>query len=107
MTCFKTHLASHAICPGDSALIVQALKDLKKPLMMVLWQNHDALDHGHDPAQDHFVGVAVGVSCFHLLDGGDVLVVRGVKVVQGLECFVERVKEAPQVLAALLGTSLH
>ena len=87
--------------------MVQALKDLKQPLTMVLWWSDDALDRVHDPAQDDFVGVTVGISSFHLLDGRDVLVVQGIKVVQGMECFVNRVQEAPQVLAALLGASLH
>ena len=87
--------------------MVQALKDLKQPLTTVLWQNDDALDPVHDPAQDDFAGVMVGISGFHLLDGRDVLVVQGVKVVQRTECFVDRVQEGPQVLAALLGISLH
>ena len=60
-----------------------------------------------NPAQDDFAGVAVGISGFHLLDGRDVLVVRGIKVVQRTEHFVDGVQEAPQVLAALLGISLH
>ena len=87
--------------------MAQALKDLEQPLMMVLWQSDDALDRVHNPAQDDFAGVAVGVSSFHLLDGRDVLAVRGVKVVQRTEHFVDRVQEAPQVLVALLGASLH
>ena len=53
------------------------------------------------------MGVAVSVPGIHLLDGRDVFVVLGVKGVQGTECFINRVQEAPQVLAALLGTSLH
>ena len=92
---------------GDSVLMVQALKDLKQPLMTVLWWSDDALDRVHDPAQDDFAGVAVGVSGFHLLDGRDVLAVRGIKVVQRTEHFIDRVQEVPQMLAALLGVSLH
>ena len=92
---------------GDSALMAQALKDLKQPLTMVLWWSDDTLDRVHDPSQDDFAGVTVGISGFHLLDGRDVLVVRGIKVVQRTECFIDRVQEALQVLAALLGTSLH
>ena len=87
--------------------MAQALKDLEQPLTAVLRQGDDALDHVHNPAQDDFVAVAVGVSGFHLLNGRDVLVARGVKVVQRTEHFVDRVQEAPQVLAALLGISLH
>ena len=87
--------------------MVQALKDFKQLLMMVLWWSDDTLDRVHDPAQDDVAGVAVVVSGFHLLDGRNVLAVRGVKVVQRTECFVDRVQEAPQVLAALLGISLH
>ena len=75
--------------------------------MAVLWQSDDALDRVHNPAQDDFAGVAVGISDLHLLNGRDVLAVWGVKVVQRMECFVDRVQEAPQVLAALLGISLH
>ena len=74
---------------------------------MVLWQSDDALDHVHNPAQDDFAGVAVGVSSFHLHDGRDVLALWGVKVVQRTEHFVDRVQEAPQVLAALLDVCLH
>ena len=92
---------------GDSSLVTQALKDLKQPLMTVLGQGDDALDCVHNSTQDDFVGVAVGVSGFCLLDGRDVLAVQGVKVVQRTEHFVDRVQEAPQVLAALLGVSLH
>ena len=92
---------------GDSASVAQTLKDLKQPFATVLWQGDDALDRIHDPAQDDFVGVAVGISGFHLLNGRDVLAVRGVRVVQRTECFVDRVQEAPQVLAALLGICLH
>ena len=87
--------------------MAQALNDLEQPLMTVLWWSDDALDRVHDPAQDDFAGVAVGVSSFHLLDGRDMPTVRGVKVVQRTEHFVDRVQEVPQVLAALLGTSLH
>ena len=92
---------------GDSVSMAQALKDLKQPLTTVLWQSDDVLDCVHDPAQEDFVGVAVGISSFHLLDGRDMLAVRGIKVVQGTEHFVDRVQEAPQVLAALLDISLH
>ena len=53
------------------------------------------------------MGVAVGVSGFHLIDGRDVLAVWGIKVVQRTEHFVDRVQEVLQVLAALLGASLH
>ena len=88
-------------------MVEQALKDLKQPLMTVLWWSDDALDRVHDPAQDDFAGVAVGISGFHLLDGRDVLAVRGVKVVQRMEHFVNGVQEALQVLAALLGTFLN
>ena len=87
--------------------MAQALKDLEQPLTTVLWWGDDALDRVHNPAQDDFAGVAVGISGFCLLEGRDVLAVRGVKVVQRTECFVNRVQEASQVLAALLGTSLH
>ena len=87
--------------------MAQALKDLKQPLTTVLWQSDDALDRVHNPAQDDFAGVAVGISGFHLLDGRDVLAVWGIKVVQRTEHFVNRVQEAPQVLVALLGTPLH
>ena len=80
---------------------------LAQPLVMVLWQGDDALDCVHDPAKDDFAGVAVGISGFHLLNGRDVLTVRGVKVVQRTEHFIDRAQEVPQVLAALLGTSLH
>ena len=108
----KEHASKLAQClvpfsQGDSALMVQALKDLKQPLMKVLWWSDDALDRVHNPAQDDFAGVAVGVSCFHLLNGRDVLAVRGVKVVQRTEHFVDGVQETPQVLAALLGIPLH
>ena len=88
-------------------LVAQALKDLEQPLVKVLWWGDDALDRVHNPAQDDFAGVAVGISGFHLLNGRDVLAVRGVKVVQRMEHFVDRVQEVPQVLAALLGISLH
>ena len=87
--------------------MAQALKDLKQPLTAVLGQGDDALDRVHDPTQDDFAGVAVGVSGFHPLNGRDVLAVRGVKVVQRTEHFVNRVQEVPQVLAVLLGISLH
>ena len=88
-------------------MVAQALKDLKQLLMTVLWQSDDALDRVHNPAQDDFAGVAVGVSGFCLLDGRDVLAVRGIKMVQRTEQFIDRVQEAPQVLMVLLGTSLH
>ena len=87
--------------------VAQALKDLKQPLMTVLGQSDDALDRVHDPTQDDFAGVAIGISGFHLLNGRDVLAVWGIKVVQRTEHFVDRVQEASQVLAALLGISLH
>jgi len=87
--------------------MAQALKDLEQLLTTVLWWSDDTLDCVHDPAQDDFAGVTVGVSNFNLLDGGDVLMVQGVKVVQGTECFVDGVQEALQVLATLLGASLH
>ena len=87
--------------------MAQALKVLEQPLMTVLWWSDDTLDRVHDPTQDDFAGVAVGVSGFHLLDGRDVLAVRGVKVVQRTEHFVDRVQEALQVLAVSLGASLH
>ena len=68
--------------------MAQALKDLEQPLMMVLWWSDDALDHVHNPAQDDFVGVMVGVSGFHLLDGRDVLAVRASRLSKGqlIEC---------------------
>ena len=87
--------------------MVQVLKDLKQPLTMVLWQSDDALDCVHDPAQDDFVGVTVSTPGFHLLNGRDVFAVLGVKGVQGMECFVNRAQEAPQVLMMLLGTPLQ
>ena len=87
--------------------MVQALKDLKQPLTMVLWWSDDALDHVHCPTQDDFAGVIVSIPGFHLLDGKDVFAVLGVKGVQGMECFIDRVQEVPQVLAALLGTPLN
>ena len=34
-------------------------------------------------------------------------VVLGIKGVQGMEHFIDRVQEVPQVLAALLGAFLH
>ena len=92
---------------GDSVSMAQVLKELKQLLMTVLWQSDDALDRVHDPTQDDFAGVVVGISSFHLLDGRNVLAVRGIKVVQRTEHFVDRVQEAPQVLAVLLGASLH
>ena len=92
---------------GDSASVAQALKNLKQPLMTMLWQSDDPLDCVCNPAQDDFAGVVVGISGFHLLNGRDMLTVRGIKVVQRTEHFVDRVQEAPQVLAALLGVSLH
>ena len=87
--------------------VAQVLKDLEQPLATVLWWGDDALDRVHNPAQDDFAGVMVGISGFHLLDGRDVFTVLGVKGVQGMECFIDRAQEAPQVLAALLGASLH
>ena len=63
--------------------MVQVLKDLEQLLTTVLWWSDDVLDHVHDPAQDDFAGVAVGIPGFHLLDGGDAPMVLGIKVVQG------------------------
>ena len=83
------------------------LKDLEQLLTTVLGWGDDALDRVHDPTQDDFAGVAIGISGFHLLNGRDVLAVRGIKIVPRMEHFVDRVQEAPQVLAALLGISLH
>ena len=53
------------------------------------------------------MGVIVSIPGFHLLDGGNVFAVLSVKVVQGIECFVDRVQEALQVLVASLGAPLH
>ena len=53
------------------------------------------------------MGVTVSIADFHLLDGRDVFVVLGVKGLQGMEHFIDRAQEVPQVLVALLETSLH
>jgi len=95
------------LAQGNSALVVKALKDLKQLFVTMLWQSDDALDCIHYPAQDDFAGVTVSIPGFHLLDGRDVFVVLGIKGVQGMEHFVDRVQETLQVLAVLLGTPLH
>ena len=87
--------------------MAQALKDLEQPFVTMLWQSDDALDHIHCPTQDDFASVIASIPSFHFLDGRDVFAVLGVKGVQGMECFINRVQEVPQVLAVLLGTSLH
>ena len=95
------------LAQGKSASVVQALKDLKQSFAMILWWSDDALDCIHCPTQGDFMGVIVSIPSFHLLDGGDVFAVLGVKGVQRMEHFVNGVQEMLQVLAALLGTPLH
>ena len=95
------------LAQGNSALMVQALKDLEQFFITMLWWSDDALERIHNPAQDDFVGVAVSIAGLHLLDGRDVFSVLGVKGVQGTDQFVDRVQEVPQVLAVLLGAPFN
>jgi len=73
----------------------------------MLRQGDDAFYSVYDPTEDDLAGVIICITSFHLFHGGDVFAVLVVGGVQRTEYFVNRVQEAPQVLAAFLGAALH